>query len=608
MSNVLLEAVDLVKVYGDQNGDSIVAALRGCDFTLHENKFMAVVGPSGAGKTTLIRLLSGMELPTSGTIFLRQLPIHLISRSERQMLRRRAVGFLHQLPWANLFVGRTAQENIQIPLIFRGFSRKKAINQAYHILQELNLTEVAHLDVSKLSGGETLRVGIGIQIAKEPLVLFADEPTGQLDRENTKAVLSILQKLVHEYQTSVIIVTHDFRVIDFADQVNFIQDGRLTTTLAADAFQSQTARDEKQYKEEKEKAMLLTRETYIDSTSHTRLPQEVIDFLQLNRSVKFIIDQEKGEVRILNPQKSAISPETLPGPPQEITPTHLTSKIIKEVIPSTDVESIHVSEKITSVESLKTDMLPTKSLPKPTVKIEELSVSYQDGRHFRPIFTKTDFVLHPGELVFLIGPSGSGKSTFLDVLQGIRIPNHGNVKILGIDITNESDEKIANLRGNKIGTITQYFDLHPNLTLKENLTLFPSVYHPTSPQFNLSNPWASTLVDLLELEPLLDHSVTTLSGGEQQRAGVMNALLSCPDLIFADEPTANLPPEYCKLVIQLIRQYVEKTGAAGIVATHNSSLLLEEAITYRIESGMLQRLNQSEIKELKEIAEKLLHY
>ncbi|MFX1513910.1 MAG: ATP-binding cassette domain-containing protein, partial [Promethearchaeota archaeon] len=76
MSNVLLEAVDLVKVYGDQNGDATVAALRGCDFTLHENNFIAVVGPSGAGKTTLIRLLSGVELPTSGTIFLRQLPIH----------------------------------------------------------------------------------------------------------------------------------------------------------------------------------------------------------------------------------------------------------------------------------------------------------------------------------------------------------------------------------------------------------------------------------------------------------------------------------------------------------------------------------------------------
>lgn len=199
-----------------------VRALRGVDFTMPAREFVALVGTSGSGKTTMLQMLGALDTPTSGTVLYRGDPISKLNASD---YRAREIGFVFQA--FHLLPTFTAQENVQIPMlgVCRSVSKRK--ETAVALLKAVGLGDRLHHYPHKLSGGEKQRVAIARSLANEPAVLLADEPTGNLDSENAAEVMDLLKRLHSERAMSTIIVTHDMDIAGYASRIVRMRDGRI---------------------------------------------------------------------------------------------------------------------------------------------------------------------------------------------------------------------------------------------------------------------------------------------------------------------------------------------------------------------------------------------
>lgn len=218
----ILEVTNLCKTYG--KGDTMVKALDNVSFSVEKGEFLAITGPSGSGKSTLLHILGGVDVPTSGSVVINQTDISNLDETALAIFRRRQIGLIYQ--FYNLIPILTVQENLTLPLLLDG--RKPDKKQIDTLVKRLGLeNRLDHLP-NQLSGGQQQRVSIGRALVNNPALMLADEPTGNLDSENSKEIISLLRQFNKEFNQTVIIITHDEKIANSADRVITIEDGKIT--------------------------------------------------------------------------------------------------------------------------------------------------------------------------------------------------------------------------------------------------------------------------------------------------------------------------------------------------------------------------------------------
>lgn len=218
----ILEVKNLSKIYGKD--ETKVVALDNVSFSVEQGEFVAIIGPSGSGKSTLLHILGGVDVATKGSVIINGTDTSALDETNLAIFRRRQIGLIYQ--FYNLIPILTVEENITLPLLLDGRKpNKKLIDSLVHTLgleKRLN-----HLP-SQLSGGQQQRVSIGRALVNNPALMLADEPTGNLDSENTKEIISLLRKFNQENNQTLIVITHDERIALAADRVIAIEDGKIT--------------------------------------------------------------------------------------------------------------------------------------------------------------------------------------------------------------------------------------------------------------------------------------------------------------------------------------------------------------------------------------------
>lgn len=218
----ILEVKNLSKIYGKD--ETKVVALDNVSFSVKQGEFVAIIGPSGSGKSTLLHILGGVDVPTKGSVIINGTDISTLDETNLAIFRRRQIGLIYQ--FYNLIPILTVEENLTLPLLLDGRKpNQKIIDSLVKILGLEN--RLKHLP-SQLSGGQQQRVSIGRALMNNPALMLADEPTGNLDSENTKEIISLLKKFNKENNQTLIVITHDERIALAADRVIAIEDGRIT--------------------------------------------------------------------------------------------------------------------------------------------------------------------------------------------------------------------------------------------------------------------------------------------------------------------------------------------------------------------------------------------
>ena len=223
----MLIAREVTKEY--MSGEQKIAVLRDVSFTIQQGDFVAIVGPSGSGKTTLLGLLAGLDTPTRGTVVLDDSDLTKLSENDRARLRGEKVGFVFQS--FQLIPTLTAQENVQVPLDLRGTAG--AAERARELIDRVGLTGRGHHFPTQLSGGEQQRVAIARAFANSPKILFADEPTGNLDNATGHRIFELLQSVNSEGGSTIVLVTHDISLASRATRMIRLLDGAVVEDTGA---------------------------------------------------------------------------------------------------------------------------------------------------------------------------------------------------------------------------------------------------------------------------------------------------------------------------------------------------------------------------------------
>ncbi|KEZ85432.1 peptide ABC transporter ATP-binding protein [Clostridium sulfidigenes] len=217
----MVKTSGLAKTYG--MNETAVKALKPTDLEIKEGEFVAIVGPSGSGKSTLLHLLAGLDKPSAGNVFINEQDIYELSENELSRYRRQNIGFIFQA--FNLIPILSAEENIKLPVLMDG----KKVDEGYikELMDVLDIKERRKHLPGELSGGQQQRVSIARALANKPSIIFADEPTGNLDSKNSKEVLQLLKSTIEKYNQTLIMITHDGSIAQMADRIITISDGMI---------------------------------------------------------------------------------------------------------------------------------------------------------------------------------------------------------------------------------------------------------------------------------------------------------------------------------------------------------------------------------------------
>jgi putative ABC transport system ATP-binding protein len=232
MSENLVQLTQLRKSF--REGDSERLVFRDLDARVAKGEFVVLLGRSGSGKSTLLNLISGIDLPSSGEVVIAQQNLTRLSERQRTLFRRRHIGFVFQ--FYNLIPTLTVLENLLLPLELTGVVGATAQQRAFTLLEQVSLRDRADSYPEQLSGGEQQRVAICRALIHRPLLLLADEPTGNLDVRTGRQVLALLTELARDYQMTTLMATHNDEVARLADRVLTITDGELAETLPGEVL------------------------------------------------------------------------------------------------------------------------------------------------------------------------------------------------------------------------------------------------------------------------------------------------------------------------------------------------------------------------------------
>lgn len=226
--NIILKCENLTKIYGDEENKTI--ALDDVSFTVKKGQFVSIIGASGSGKSTLLHLLGGVDNPTSGTVFIKDINIHQLTEDKLAEFRRKEIGIIYQ--FYNLLPIMNVKENITLPReLDKRKINEKELDELIHILGLED--RVTHLP-NQLSGGQQQRVAIGRALINHPSLILADEPTGNLDSKSSKEIIELLKISNKRYNQTILLVTHDEKIAKEADRIITIKDGKIFQDIIKD--------------------------------------------------------------------------------------------------------------------------------------------------------------------------------------------------------------------------------------------------------------------------------------------------------------------------------------------------------------------------------------
>jgi len=221
----VVETIDLFKDY--KVGKVLFPALRGISLKIEDGEFIAIAGPSGSGKTTLLNIIGCLDIPTKGDVLINGTSITTLSTKEKAEFRKNELGFVFQT--FNLIPVLTAYENVEMPLILVNMPAEEKKERVISILEEVGLSEFINRKSNEMSGGQQQRVAIARALVKKPSMVLADEPTANLDSMNAKEILSLMKELNKKKKTTFIFSTHDPLVMEFAERIIYLRDGKITS-------------------------------------------------------------------------------------------------------------------------------------------------------------------------------------------------------------------------------------------------------------------------------------------------------------------------------------------------------------------------------------------
>ncbi len=273
-----IEVRDLIKIYYTKEYNVRVPALRGIELEIKEGEFISIIGPSGSGKTTLLLVLAGMAEPSAGYLRVGDVRLDQLTDDSRSLYRRFKVGTLWQIPNRNLIWEISILENVEIPMRLLGVPREKRIKDAKELLSEVGLSKRYMHKPSQLSGGEVQRAGLACALAHNPILLLADEPTGELDSKTAGELLRYFKELNETHGITAVMVTHDFDVAKSTDRLIQIVDGRISGYSPTEKLK--TIRD--------------MHHVYLDRYGGIQLPRHIVDKLKVRREI--LIEEEDGKI------------------------------------------------------------------------------------------------------------------------------------------------------------------------------------------------------------------------------------------------------------------------------------------------------------------------
>ncbi len=242
----VIEVEDLYKIY--RVGDEKVRALNGVSFTIYEGEFCAIVGTSGSGKSTLLNMMAGLEKPTKGQVVIKNTHIEKLNENKLVKFRREHVGFIFQS--FNLMGTMNAIENVALPLTFRGVKKKVRTAKAEKMIELVGLSKHKKHKPNQMSGGQQQRVGMARALVLDPDIVFADEPTGNLDSATSAEMMALMRRVVNEQKKTLVMVTHDDHLASYADRIIRIVDGKIVKLEENTSIQRESTKGEVKENEE----------------------------------------------------------------------------------------------------------------------------------------------------------------------------------------------------------------------------------------------------------------------------------------------------------------------------------------------------------------------
>ncbi|TME10555.1 MAG: ATP-binding cassette domain-containing protein [Chloroflexi bacterium] len=280
----LIECDGLVKIF--KVADLEVVALQGLDLIVDRGEFVAIVGASGSGKSTLLSILGGLDVPSAGRVVVDGHLVAEMDAAERTGYRRRVLGFVWQQTARNLLPYLTARENVELPMLLEGISRKRRRARSTELLELIGLADRADHRPGALSGGEQQRVAVSVALANEPALVLADEPTGELDTATAREVFDLLRDVNRRLGVTILVVTHDPLVAEQVSRTIAIRDGRTSTeTLRRRALTD--AGDHHVIAEEY---------AVLDRVGRLQLPRALVEALGLHRRVRLVLEPDHIEI------------------------------------------------------------------------------------------------------------------------------------------------------------------------------------------------------------------------------------------------------------------------------------------------------------------------
>jgi ABC-type lipoprotein export system ATPase subunit len=401
-----VEAHDLFRVHSTPEGDA--AALQGLSLTIADGELLTVLGPSGAGKTSFLRILAGLDLPSAGTVRVFGSDLRALGRGGRARYRSQAVGYLDQHYEEALAPELAARELVALRLRAEGAEREARDARAVELLSRVGLAAKADARPGRLSGGEQQRVALCAALAHRPRLLLADEPTGELDEASARLVYEAIAELAAEEGCTVVIVSHDPASTAIADRFVHIRDGRVS---------EETVRGEAA-----DGLIVVGRGGWL------RLPQELLDRAGIGTRAAASLDEDR--IVVVAAGRDGRVPEA----PVEVAAA--------PAGPGNEV-----------------------ALVRGIVK------AHGRGASAAKVFSGLDASFEGGRLTVVTGPSGSGKTTLLHLLAGLDLPDAGEVLVAGAAVNALDRAGRAELRRREIALVPQQSYLVPFLSARENVEL-----------------------------------------------------------------------------------------------------------------------------------------
>jgi ABC-type lipoprotein export system ATPase subunit len=499
---------DLFRVYQSPEGEA--AALQGLTLTVRHGELVVLLGPSGSGKTTLLRILAGLERASAGHVQVAGEALNTLSRRRLAGVRARRIGILNQHYHRSLPPHLSCRDAIGRQLELLGAPPTQRRHRADQLLERVGLTDAALAAPGELSGGEQQRIAVCAAVAHHPALLLADEPAGELDTTNATAIYQLIRELTDQDHTTVLMVSHDPDAPLIADRVAHIRDGRLSqeTTPAG-------ASD----------AIVVGRGGWL------RIPEHALRDAGITSHAG--LEQQPGRI-ILTPAETTSRPSPQPGAPA----------------------STHLPVRRSAAEAA-------------AAELTDVAKVYDSGRRTRVVFDGLTHTFDRGALTVIAGRSGSGKTTLLRLLAGIDRPTRGQVTVLGQPLNARSRYDLAAFRRTHIGYVSQAPTLPTLLSAAEAVSLSAAIRGvPADEADELARVWLSQV----GLAERLDHNVDRLSAGERQRVAVARAIVTTPEILIVDEPTARLDRANAAAIARLLGNLVDDRHITIIAATHDRSL------------------------------------